>query len=61
MGIRNGEYMADFIVIAVLVLIVGVAIIYIVKEKKKGARCIGCSHAGSCGKKQQGDTGCGCH
>ena len=53
--------MANFVVIAVLVLVVGAAITYIVKEKKKGAVCIGCSHAGSCGRKQKGDSGCGCH
>ena len=53
--------MTNVIVVAVLVLVVGAAITYIVKEKKKGAVCIGCSHAGSCGKKGQGDSGCGCH
>ena len=53
--------MANFVVIAVLVLVVGAAITYIVKEKKKGAVCIGCSHAGSCGRKQKGDSGCSCH
>lgn len=42
--------MVDLIVILILVLIVGAAIRYIVKEKKKGVHCIGCPSAGSCSK-----------
>lgn len=42
--------MVDFIVIAVLGMIVGAAVLYIRKEKKKGVTCIGCPHAASCGK-----------
>ncbi len=42
--------MEDFIVIAVVVLILGCAIAYIVKEKKKGVKCVGCPYAESCGK-----------
>ncbi len=38
----------DFIVIGLVVFIVGSALAYIRKEKKKGVRCIGCPHAGSC-------------
>ena len=37
--------MDNFIVIAVVVLILGCAIAYIVKEKKKGVRCVGCPYA----------------
>ena len=51
--------MADIIVVAILLLVVGSAIYYIRKEKKRGAVCIGCPHAGTCAKKQQG--GCGSH
>ena len=46
--------MTDIIVIAVIIAIVGGASAYIYKEKKKGARCIGCSHAGECVKRAQG-------
>ena len=53
--------MASFILAAVLLIIIGAAIAYIVKEKKKGTVCIGCPHAGTCASKQQGDSGCGCH
>lgn len=40
--------MADFILVIVLLMIIGVAVIYIVKEKKKGVKCIGCPAAGAC-------------
>lgn len=42
--------MTDIIVMAVIIAIVGSAAAYIYKAKKSGARCVGCSHAGSCGK-----------
>ncbi len=38
----------DIIVIAIIGLIIGGAIVYIVKAKKKGKKCIGCPYAGSC-------------
>ena len=41
--------------IIAIVLIVGGAIFYIVRSKKKGAKCIGCPYAKSCGSK------CSCH
>ena len=44
--------MADFIVIVVLLVVVGAAVMYIRKEKKRGVRCIGCPQAGACAKKQ---------
>ena len=47
--------MADFIIIAVIGLIVGGAAGYIRKAKKRGARCIGCPNSGACG----GSCGCG--
>ena len=46
--------MADFILIVVLVLIIGVAIAYIRKQKKRGVKCIGCPNGGTCG----GSRGC---
>ena len=53
--------MANIIVGLVLVLIVAAAIVYIVKEKKKGTKCIGCPAAGCCSGKNHGSSGCGCH
>ncbi len=38
----------DFIVGGIIVVILGLAIGYIIKQKKNGARCIGCGSAGSC-------------
>jgi len=38
----------DFILIAVIVLIVGGASAYIIKAKKSGKKCIGCPDGGSC-------------
>ncbi len=40
--------MSDIIVIAIVVLVVGLAIGYIVRQKKSGAKCIGCPYAKSC-------------
>lgn len=52
--------MTDLIIGAVVVLVVGMALAYIIKEKKKGVRCIGCSHAGTCASKAKSSSGCGC-
>lgn len=51
--------MENFIIVAVILLIIGGAVAYIIKEKKKGAVCVGCPHAGECAKKRQG--GCNCN
>lgn len=40
--------MADVIVVLILVVLLGSAITYIVKAKKKGVKCIGCPAGGSC-------------
>lgn len=40
--------MDNFIIIAVLVLIIGGALLYVVKSKKKGVKCIGCPDAKKC-------------
>lgn len=47
--------MADIIIIAVVILIVGLAAGYVYKAKKKGAKCIGCPESCNCGSK---DSGC---
>lgn len=39
--------MQNIIIISVLVIVVGAAIFYIVKEKKKGKKCIGCPYSGT--------------
>ena len=52
--------MASVIVAVVMLIIIGAAIAYIVKEKKKGTVCIGCPHAGTCASKNSNDSGCSC-
>ena len=47
--------METFIVAAVLTVILGLAIRYIYKAKKNGAKCIGCPEGGC-----SGNCGCGC-
>ena len=52
--------MADFIIAAIVILIVGGAIAYIVKAKKSGAKCIGCPSGGCCSEKKGETCNCGC-
>ncbi len=40
--------MTDIIVGLVIAAILGSAITYIVKQKKKGVKCIGCPDSGAC-------------
>ena len=46
--------MIDLIVIGILVILVGIAVFYILKEKKKGQKCIGCPSSGCCTSKKCG-------
>ena len=34
--------MTDVIILMILIILIGAAVSYIVKEKKNGTRCIGC-------------------
>lgn len=47
--------LSDYIVLGVFVLIIGLIIWYVVREKKKGTVCIGCPDAATC---QKGKSGC---
>jgi len=40
--------MQNFLILTFVVLILGSAILYIRKEKKKGVKCIGCPDAATC-------------
>lgn len=40
--------MKNIVSIAVIILILGLAITYIVRSKKKGVKCIGCPHGSKC-------------
>jgi len=51
--------MENAIIILVVLAIVGLAIFYVVRSKKKGVKCIGCPEGVRCGK--SGCTDCdGC-
>ncbi len=44
----------DYIALAAIVLIVGAAVFYIVRAKKRGEKCVGCPYAKQCGGKCSG-------
>lgn len=50
--------MENFIIIAVVVLIVVLAGVYVYKAKKSGKKCIGCPDSGSCSGNCQGCSCC---
>ena len=56
--------LADIIIVAVLLVIVGSASAYIVKAKKSGKKCIGCPDGAGCCSSKGGKNGqeccCGC-
>lgn len=49
--------MTDIIIVAVIVLVVGGALTYIIRSKKNGQKCIGCPDSKTCSKK--GCKSCG--
>ena len=50
---------ADYIIIVVIGLILGLAAGYVYKAKKSGKKCIGCPDGGSCSG-NCGACSCGC-
>ena len=48
----------DWIVLGVIALVVGGAVAFIIREKKKGRACIGCPDSAACHKRGSCD---GCH
>lgn len=55
--------MADFIVIGVLFLMIGMAVAYLVRAKKRGVKCVGCPSGTSCSHNGNGQCSgtCNCH
>ena len=41
--------MENAIIIAVLVLVIGAAALYVIRAKKRGTKCVGCPYAEQCG------------
>ena len=53
--------MTDLILLLLLVLILGAAVSYIIREKKRGVTCIGCPHSGVCARKGKEGQECSGH
>ena len=53
--------MIDIVMILILLVIIGSACFYIVKAKRNGEKCIGCSMSKQCASKNQDGTVCNCH
>lgn len=52
--------MENVIIIVVLVIILGLAGLYVYKAKKSGKKCIGCPANGACSSQRKGGCSCGC-
>ena len=52
--------MENYIVLAVVAGILGTAAGYVYRQKKSGAKCIGCPDSRTCAGNCQGCAGCGC-
>lgn len=49
--------MDNLIIIALLLLIIGFAVLYIYKAKKNGRKCIGCPYCSECNSKKDKNSG----
>ena len=54
--------MTNIIVGLIILIIVGAAVAYLVRAKRKGVNCVGCPDSGCCysSKKKEETSGCGC-
>lgn len=43
--------MENFVVGAIVALILGLALFYVIRAKRRGQKCIGCPYANACGGK----------
>lgn len=50
--------MLDFLLAALIIALLAAAIRYIIKAKKSGVKCIGCSSACSCTSHSSSSCGC---
>ncbi len=50
--------MDNFIIIAILVVIIGFAAFYVYRAKKSGRKCIGCPDGKTCGKNAESSCSC---
>ncbi len=50
----------DYVILAIIVVILGSVLLYIRKAKKKGIHCIGCPDSGKCAGNCGSCGGCSC-
>ena len=50
------SFMENFIIIAILLIVIGFAGFYLFRTRKKGNKCIGCPHSMECSSKDK--NGC---
>lgn len=43
--------MGDYIILAILVVVIAAIIVYLYRAKKRGQKCIGCPHCKQCNGK----------
>ena len=53
------EIAVNILIIVVILAVLGLAAGYIIREKKRGSKCIGCPYAQSCAKAKKGGCGSG--
>ncbi len=51
--------MQDILIIALVAVILAAAGVYVYKQKKTGAACIGCPHSKNCPSRKNGSCSCG--
>lgn len=49
------ETVVNAIILVIVLAVLGLCIWYIVREKKRGSKCIGCPYARECAEKRKGD------
>lgn len=52
--------MGDYIALAVIVVILAAAVIYLIRAKKKGVKCIGCPSGCKACKNNKNNSSCCC-
>ena len=52
---------ASIVIVVIVAALFVAAVRYIIKEKRRGVKCIGCPMAGECSAKHQPENACGCH
>lgn len=53
--------MKDLVAVVIIAIVLGLAVLYIVRAKKKGVKCIGCPSGGNCcSSNEENCSCCGC-